>query len=109
MKNEGKLQNNYGKLQNNYYSELQNIFDLSYWSLITNEVHKIINRSKNNPFEEFRITIYEHKIETSVPMPNSTVLYKTTFENKTDVIEYIRNQYSYLNESKEVTEDEDSI
>lgn len=96
------------KLQNKYYSELQNIFDLSCWSLITNDIHKIIYRSKHNSFEEFSITIYDHKIETSVPMPNSTVLYKTTFKNKTDVVEYIRNKYTYLNEEKEVVEDEES-
>jgi len=102
---EDKLQN---KLNNKYYSELQNIFDLSCWSLITNDIDKIIYRSKHNSFEEFRITIYEYKIVTSVPMPNSTVLYKTTFKNNTDVVEYIRNQYTYLSEGKEDAEDVDS-
>ena len=55
----------------------------------TNELNKIIYTSRHNEFEEFTISILDNKIDVSVPMPKSEVLYKTTLYSKEKVIEYL--------------------
>ena len=80
----------------NDYTELNNIFNTSDWSLTTNEINKIIYTSRHNEFEEFTIKILNGKIEVSVPMPNSDVLYKTTLRSSEDVIDYLQKHVNNL-------------
>ena len=81
------------------YIELNNIFNKEDWSLKTNELNKIIYTSRHNEFEEFTISILDNKIEVSVPMPNSEVLYRTTLYSKEEVIEYIQKHLNNLNDN----------
>ena len=81
------------------YIELNNIFNTADWSLTTNELNKIIYTSRHNEFEEFTISILDNKIEVSIPMPNSEVLYRTTLYSKEEVIEYLQKHLDNLNAS----------
>ena len=83
------------------YIELNNIFNTADWSLTTNELNKIIYTSRHNEFEEFTISILDNKIEVSVPMPNSEVLYRTTLYSNEEVIEYLQKHLNNLNDNSD--------
>ena len=89
------------------FVELNNIFNTTDWSLTTNELNKIIYTSRHNEFEEFTISILDNKIDVSVPMPKSEVLYKTTLYSKEKVIEYLEKHLNNLSYN-EYSDTEDS-
>jgi hypothetical protein len=90
------------------YVELNNIFNTTDWSLTTNELNKITYTSHHNEFEEFTISILDNKIEVSIPMPNSEVLYRTTLYSKEEVIEYLQKHLDNLNTSDDDNSDDDN-
>ena len=91
------------------YTELNNIFNTADWSLTTNELNKIIYTSRHNEFEEFTISILDKKIEVSIPMPKSEVLYRTTLYSKEEVIEYIQKHLDNLNDSDNDSDSDNEI
>tara|TARA_B100001769_G_C21971677_1_gene522667 strand:+ start:97 stop:435 length:339 start_codon:yes stop_codon:yes gene_type:complete len=93
------------------YEKLKELFNNDNWSLSINEVNKIVYTSRSNNYEEFEINISDHKIEVSVPMPNSNVLYKTTLYNNKEVIDFIEKHLNNLiiSESEEESSIEENI
>tara|TARA_B110000444_G_C18698729_1_gene527895 strand:- start:611 stop:928 length:318 start_codon:yes stop_codon:yes gene_type:complete len=90
------------------YIELNNIFNKEDWSLRTNELNKITYTSRHNEFEEFTISVLDNKIEVSIPMPNSEVLYRTTLYSNTEVIEYLQKHLDNLNDNNSIDDNSDN-
>jgi len=76
--------------KNKGFNPIHQHFINSDWELTKNEDTKLIYSNKNNPYDEFLISVEMDHIIISAPMPNSNMAYRSSVKTYWDASEYLQ-------------------
>jgi len=63
------------------------------WKLVENTKVLLTFVNPNNIYDEFKMHVYDKKVEVVIPMPNSPVAYSTKFNNYFEASEFILSRF----------------